>query len=597
MGDEGGDSEPHHPSKKSARIKAKGKHDVGRPEATTAPSLSYNEAYLKVINKHQEMFNEAFMFCVFDDDRAKNSLNGRDSVRMMVNCSYIQEFDGAADAKMFIEKLRKKIYGHSREGGYAEKDLSCGSLDQVTYRIKWQKLYHKDKYLVLWYTTELEQSLLYVPTVNVTELKNYDTQITPVAFPAGYHASDFGNDFYAVKKRFVDHVQLTQAAVSLRPPLDGAGEFGPDITQWPGSEIVSQRQADAASAMFPHRESFLDNNGHEVQVFDKNAQKTGPESDMGAIQDGMNNLKKAWKDAGGMAGVTKMAATALKAAGTKPNSKQLGPESEDENNYAREKRLKAYQLALEKSREYQGARGARGARGAQESQESQEDGDDLLDTLIEHGWERPPPHGYGSHPTDRPAAKMILRKNEDALKKVFTLKTGQSFDKDDPVSKLWIFDKAKEAAAIAASKAKGAAAAAASGAASLGKAAGKAASSVGSAAGRAVSNTGSAVGSLISAGPEPDDEQVIENLSDRHVKVASNYTLDNTMSNNGLAGLYDEIDNKRIKNAFRTISKSDAKWFAFCQNIVGKNAWSPSNEKCIDGLDGMRETIINADKY
>jgi len=85
--------------------------------------------------------------------------------------------------------------------------------------------------------------------------------------------------------------------------------------------------------------------------------------------------------------------------------------------------------------------------------------------------------------------------------------------------------------------------------------------------------------------------------TDRHVKVASDYTLDNTFSNNGLAGLYDDITEKRVKNAFRTIAETNEKWNAYCQIIVGKNAWSPSNEKCLNGLDGMRQTIQNESEY
>jgi hypothetical protein len=550
-------------SKHSKRVTVK--RDVGKPVDSAVPYLSYNEEYLSILNRHHEMLHEAFMFCVFDDDRAQNSTDGVDSVRMMVNCSYVQKFPGGdTEVKHFLKKLREKIYGKSRAGGHAEINLRAGSLDQETYRIKWQKIHHPTDCLVLWYTTELEQSLRYVPTVNVTEFTSLDTDITPVAFPAAYHASDFGNDIYAVKSRFKDHVQLTKAAVSLRAPLDGAGTYDTGFRK--GSEFVSQRKAQSAGSEMFDPETIRDNEGRKVNVFDMKNKKlskarenahmrTDPESEMGSFSDGIKGAMKMGKDA------LKSGKDALTG---KPGSKQLPSSAQ---RAGREERMKAYKLALEQSEEYQ------------------EDGDELLDTLKQHGWERPPPHGYGSHATDRPEARMILHKNDKALKKVYTLKTGKKFDKDDPESKLWIFDKAKEAAASAAS-----------GAAYIGNAGASAAYSVGSAAGRAMSNTGSAVGTMV-MGSGPDDEQVIKNLSDRHVKVASNYTLDNTMSNNGLAGLYGAITDKRIKNAFRTISESDEKWYAFCRNIVGKNAWSASNEKCIDGLDGMRETIINADVY
>ena len=563
------------------------KRDVGYPAGTNVPYLSYNEEYLSIINRHTEMLHEAFMFCVFDDDRAQNSANGEDSVRMMVNCSYVQKFPGGdTEVKKYLKKLREKIYGKSRAGGHAEMNLRAGSLDQETYRIKWQKIHHPTDYLILWYTTELEQSLRYVPTVNVTEMRTFDTDITPVAFPAAYHANDFGNDLYAVKARFKDHVQLTRAAVSLRAPLDGAGTYDSGFKN--GSEFVSKRQAESVGSDMFNPDTLRDNEGRKVKVFDMNkveigkaredAQNTDPESEMGSFSEGIAELKKGWKDAGGMKGVIKMGKDVLKGgkSKSKPSSKQF-PSSEQKAE--REERMKAYKLALEESEEYQKSEEY------EESEESEEDGIALLHTLKQHGWEHPPPHGYGSRSTDRSDAKMVLHNNDKALKKVFTLENGIKYDKRDPESKLWMLDKAKQAAA-----------AAAAGAASVGSAAGKAASSVGSAAGRALSNTGSAVGTMM-MGSGPDDEQVIKNRSDRHVKVASNYTLDNTMSNNGLAGLYDAITDKRIKNAFRTISESDVKWYAFCQNIVGKNAWSPSNEKCIDGLDGMRETIINADVY
>jgi hypothetical protein len=94
-------------------------------------------------------------------------------------------------------------------------------------------------------------------------------------------------------------------------------------------------------------------------------------------------------------------------------------------------------------------------------------------------------------------------------------------------------------------------------------------------------------------GMQWDDFEGFEYMNDRHVNVASQYTATNAMSTNGLAGFYGNIMDQRVKSAFHVVANDDAKWAAFCHHVVSNNSWALTQEKCTDGLNGMRNTIIN----
>jgi hypothetical protein len=188
---------------------------------------------------------------------------------------------------------------------------------------------------------------------------------------------------------------------------------------------------------------------------------------------------------------------------------------------------------------------------------------------------------------------MRVRDNKNAVRKLFTEYNNKPYDHDNPASRSWVGEMGKRAAAAYGSAYT-----------SMGKAVVNGAVSVGSAAGRAAKGTGSLIASAIvgEGEEEPSKNPGFRQMgnkprTDRHVKVASDYTLHNTSSNNGFAGLYDDIAEKRVKNAFRTIAGTDEKWNAYCQIIVGNNAWSPTDEGCLNGLDGMRQTIQNETEY
>jgi hypothetical protein len=532
------------------------KRDVGRPKIASVLSLSYNNTYLDILNKNHAMLDGTFRFCVFDDHRARGSLDGHDSVRMMVNTSYIQEFQGGdRDAKTFLEALRKKIYGKSREGGGAETNLKSGSLNQETYQLNWRKIFHKEKFLILWYTTTLKQEEQYVPSMNFTEIKEQDTDITPVAFPAGYHASEFGNDFYCVKKRFKTHQDMTKDVVSLRPPLDSAGEFGTGSGK--KSDFLTEAEADALASSDTEDEADADDveSSEDEDEADANASKMfGPESEMGLISEGI-----------------KMGKEMIKGAMKKPSSNMPSSNLQGMNRAEREKKFKQYKLAAAKHRD------------------RLMDGPVLVHALKQHGYAAPPPHGYGTRSTDRPEAQQRVIDNENAVRKLFQQHKNKLYDHDNPASRSWVGEMGKRAAAAYGSAYT-----------SAGKAVVNGAVSVGSAVGRAAKGTGSLIASaIVGEGEEepsknPGFMQMDQKLRpDRFVKVASDYTLHNTSSNNGFAGLFDGIADKEVKNAFRTIAGTNEKWNAYCQIIVSNNNWSPSNENCLNGLDGMRQTIQN----
>jgi len=415
------------------------KRDVGRPKIAGVLSLSYNNTYLNILNKNHAMLDETFMFCVFDDERARSSVNGHDSVRMMVNSSYIQEFKGGdRDAKAFLEALRKKIYGKSREGGDAETNLRSGSLNQETCQINWKKLFHKDKFLILWYTTILKQEEKYVPSMNFTEIKEQDTDITPVAFPAGYHASDFGNDFYAVKKRFKTHQDMTRDVVSLRPPLDSAGEFG--TGSGGKSDFLTEEEADAVASSDTEDEADADTVASSEDEADAvaSSEMFGPESGMGLISDGIKMGKK----------MIKMGKEAIKPSSKMPSSKWEGIKHAE-----RVKRFKQYKLALA------------------EHEQSQMNGPALVHALQQHGYDAPPPHGYGTRSTDRPEARMRLHNNKNAVKALFKEHNGIPYDHYNIQSRSWVANMGRRAAAAYGSAYTSAGRAVANGVVSVGSAA------------------------------------------------------------------------------------------------------------------------------
>jgi len=94
---------------------------------------------------------------------------------------------------------------------------------------------------------------------------NFDTEISLVAFPAVYRASEFGNDYYAVKKRFTNYKDLLNALVPLTPPLETDNPKSKSFA----SSTDPRGPRDLKAPNNPN--FFIDIEGNRVNVFNTTA--------------------------------------------------------------------------------------------------------------------------------------------------------------------------------------------------------------------------------------------------------------------------------------------------------------------------------------
>ena len=205
-----------------------------------------------------------------------------------------------------------------------------------------------------------------------------------------------------------------------------------------------------------------------------------------------------------------------------------------------------------------------------------------LTSLKAHGWEHPPDNGYGEQHDDHPDAQATVYGNHLAHKKHFHEVYGKHYDENDPQSFGYMQD--LKAGAMAASNA--AQRVAKTGAKTVGKVA------------NAVGRAGAHVVDTVVRGNQftVHDPDYKVNLEDRHVLAAARYTNANAKSIIGLAGLYSNIEDNRVRSSFRIIAGHADRWASYC-HIIGHNAWITTEARCNAGMNGMRSQIINSPDY
>ena len=454
-------------------------YDVGELEHTAEPAnSSYNEKYMGVMNDHVDIIDTSFKMCVFDDDRAKNGKNGGSSVRRMVNTKYIQIFSDLTSANRKISALRSHIYGDTVDGGdpggSADDGLRSGTLDQESFSVHWQKIWSKTKFHIFWYTTKLSQAARYIPQQNLTEVENFDTEISLVAFPAVYRASEFGNDYYAVKKRFTNYKELLNALVPLTPPLESDKPKSKSFA----SSTDPRGPQDLKAPNNPN--FFIDIEGNRVNVFNTTADVPKGHTYAARARDedmarprmiSMNNRSRN-QNSSTQAVLKADRADHMKTKQYRTTalaSSQMDRDRQSHLDLAAARRYKQltgnnYDPTDPESQEWMtdikdGVKKAAGKVATAAKDKVQEMTAKQFEGLQADGWREPPPHGYGTHADDHPDAQDVIFANNEAHARNFEKLYGIPYDENDPASFSFVEDakaaatKASEAIKSAATKA------------------------------------------------------------------------------------------------------------------------------------------------